>query len=122
MGDTTEPKTKKQTKPHRATPLMRAVRELRFMYRLSQRAFADFIGAPRGRIATIEAGFSTPSDVYLRPFAQAAGVTVEEFKAGQIAVNRCPTCEGIGVVHGNSRKIKRARKSEHPRTPTQGAH
>jgi len=107
-----------QTKPDKVSPLMRALREIRYIHRMSQRAFAEFIGVPRGRLATIETGYSRPSDGYLEPIARTAGVTVEEFREGIIAVNQCGSCKGSGVVRNKKRKVKKLRPRDHPRTPT----
>ena len=105
-------------KPERATPLMRAVRELRYIYRLSQRAFADFLGVPRGRVATVETGWSNPSDAYLQPYARYAGVSADELRQGMIALERCASCKGSGVKIGKSRTVKHIRDRKHPKTPT----
>lgn len=109
-----------KTPPRRATPLMRAIRETRFVYRMSQRAFAEKIGVPRSRIAGAETGWFVPTDAFLAPIARAAGVTVDELRAGKIAINRCACCKGDGIVPGNKRQRKRMRSADHPGTPTQG--
>jgi len=98
------------TPPKRATPLMRAIVEVRYAYRMSQREFAERLKVPRSRIAAIEAGwFRTPGDIHLVPFAQAAGVTVDELREGKVAVNRCGCCGGDGVEPTEKRTLKRLR-------------
>ena len=106
-------------KPRFATPLMRAIRETRYVYRMSQRAFADYIGVPRSRVAGAEAGFFAPTDVFLAPFAKAAGVSVDDFREGNIAINQCAYCKGKGFKVGKPKKIAKKRAADHPRTPTQ---
>ena len=104
-------------RPKHATPLMRAIRETRHVYRMSQRKFAEMIGVPRSRIAGAETGWFTPTDVFLLPIARAAGVSVDDFREGKVAINRCGCCDGAGILVGKKWTRSKMRAASHPGTP-----